>query len=542
MVIDPGAAAHPPGTAPSGTGGGPGSGGSSLQTSLLPDQPGGGTTSGETASEPTARGVFRLGFSFIAGFCLGSFIRATLRIAAIAVGFWLAMTLILAYYGLVDVNWHSIDELWNHFVANVEAEWSNFQTFITGSLPAAGGDEPTTPKQRCLEPGQDESARRVPNGRAAKLPRRQSTLDFDQYQALRRFPALDGVRAIAILLVFTAHPAYQHFWPALHGPNGVSIFFVLSGFLITTLALREEARNGVLDLRAFFIRRVCRIYPLYAAVLLLYCVLMLGAGFEASRKTRFIEELPYYSLGLPEHGLFLRQVVAPFDGAWSLGIEEKFYVLWPLLLVATTAAAVGRRFTLLVLIGVASVVAPFISPYGIFLAPYIHIVLGCMVALLLQRRTTYHLLRRLGAYPVLPLLAVGFLLMQFCVPHTGLGKDLYAPYGVTVCLLLVGLITTTSPSVRWLWSRPMVVTATLSYALYLTHNFGLNAAEKIVPGGYGLAGSCASTAIGLTAAYVFAYALNRTVERPFITFGRRIAGSLRTHHPRIPERAATLLP
>jgi peptidoglycan/LPS O-acetylase OafA/YrhL len=162
-----------------------------------------------------------------------------------------------------------------------------------------------------------------------------TTLEFEQFQALRRFPVLDGVRAIAILLVFTAHPAYEHFWPALHGPNGVTIFFVLSGFLITTLALREEARDGWLDLKGFYIRRICRIYPLYVVVLALYCVLILGLGMESARKTLFLDELPYYALGLPEHGLFVHGVIAPFDGAWSLGIEEKFYLLWPVLLVAT---------------------------------------------------------------------------------------------------------------------------------------------------------------------------------------------------------------
>lgn len=88
--------------------------------------------------EPAARGVFRLGFSFIAGFCLGAFVRATLKIASIALGFWLAMTVALSYYGLVDVNWQGLDELWLRFTSNVESEWGSFQRFITGSLPAAG--------------------------------------------------------------------------------------------------------------------------------------------------------------------------------------------------------------------------------------------------------------------------------------------------------------------------------------------------------------------------------------------------------------------
>lgn len=101
-----------------------------------------GTTgrTGEPAvvDEPAAKGVFRLGFSFVAGFCLGSFVRATLRIAAIAFGFWLAMTFVLAWYGLVVVDWNAISSVWDRFTSNVANEWGDFQRFVTGSLPAAG--------------------------------------------------------------------------------------------------------------------------------------------------------------------------------------------------------------------------------------------------------------------------------------------------------------------------------------------------------------------------------------------------------------------
>lgn len=90
------------------------------------------------ASEPAAKGVFRLGFSFVAGFSLGSFVRAALRVAAIAFGFWLLMTMLLSYYGILVVHWDAMDSLWNRFASNVEKEWGSFQTFMTGSLPAAG--------------------------------------------------------------------------------------------------------------------------------------------------------------------------------------------------------------------------------------------------------------------------------------------------------------------------------------------------------------------------------------------------------------------
>ncbi len=105
-----------------------------LSTSLLD----GTTNASDGTASPAAKGVFRLGFSFFAGFCLGSFIRAALRIATIAFGFWLAMTFVLSYYGLLNVDWNAVSSIWDRFAANVESEWADFSTFITGSLPAAG--------------------------------------------------------------------------------------------------------------------------------------------------------------------------------------------------------------------------------------------------------------------------------------------------------------------------------------------------------------------------------------------------------------------
>jgi uncharacterized membrane protein (Fun14 family) len=111
---------------------------SELRTSLLEGGASAGADTAGLAAEPASKGVFRLGFSFLAGFCIGSFLRATLKVAAIALGFWLLMTLVLGYYGLVDVDWQAIDSVWERFTSNVAAEWGSFQRFMTGSLPATG--------------------------------------------------------------------------------------------------------------------------------------------------------------------------------------------------------------------------------------------------------------------------------------------------------------------------------------------------------------------------------------------------------------------
>ncbi|HEX6810069.1 MAG TPA: FUN14 domain-containing protein [Planctomycetota bacterium] len=128
-----------------GTGGSVGitglSSGQSGGATLVPGQPTTGqdpaTTTTTPAPEPAGRGVFRLGFSFLVGFCLGSFLRSTLKIAAIAFGFWLFLTFLLAQYGILVVDWNAMQSLWNRFIGNVEQEWGSFQTFVTGSLPQA---------------------------------------------------------------------------------------------------------------------------------------------------------------------------------------------------------------------------------------------------------------------------------------------------------------------------------------------------------------------------------------------------------------------
>lgn len=127
------------GDAPETTGGGAGTP-NALGAGLVPDQPGGGGT-GQTAAaegEPASKGVFRLGFSFIAGFCIGLFVRTVLKLAAIAVGFWLVMTFLLAQAELVVVDWQAINDLFSSFMERAEQDLESFKGFILGSLPAAG--------------------------------------------------------------------------------------------------------------------------------------------------------------------------------------------------------------------------------------------------------------------------------------------------------------------------------------------------------------------------------------------------------------------
>jgi peptidoglycan/LPS O-acetylase OafA/YrhL len=366
-------------------------------------------------------------------------------------------------------------------------------------------------------------------------------IDHAAYQARRRFPVLDGLRAISILLVVTSHPAYPHEWPALHGSAGVSIFFVLSGYLITTLLLREQQRQGRVSLAAFYIRRLFRIYPLFYLVLLGYVVLIFGLGQQSDRRHVFGANLAYYVFFLPEHALFFNHSgqTVPYDGAWSLGIEEKFYLVWPVLGFLLLAYRKRARLGSLVVAFLGFSIAGWIGgEWGWCLSSYALIAVGCALAVALHDPASYAWLARFGRPRVLLALAIATVAVQFGTNAIILGHFLYTVYALLIAALMAGLLTTTSRGTGWLTSRPMVRLAELSYALYLIHNFGLNFAEKIVPKGHGFAGSLASTVLGLAGALVACEIVHRIFEKPLTDYGHRLSRKIlarRAPEPKIPS-------
>ena len=142
-------------------------------------------------------------------------------------------------------------------------------------------------------------------------------------------PGLNGMRAIAVTAVVWhhSHPGIAELALTRRGFLGVDIFFVLSGFLITTLLLRERAEFGAISLRQFYVRRTLRIFPLYYAVLLALAAYFTFAR-QASEREAFFAGLPFY----------LTYTSNWFDASgmmsitWSLSAEEQFYLLWPPLL------------------------------------------------------------------------------------------------------------------------------------------------------------------------------------------------------------------
>ncbi|MBT0994409.1 acyltransferase [Cellulomonas sp. DKR-3] len=176
-----------------------------------------------------------------------------------------------------------------------------------------------------------------------------------------RIRGLDGVRALAVLAVI----AY-HLWPRTlpGGFLGVDVFFVVSGFLITTLLLREMGRRGRLDMPAFWVRRARRLLPALAVVVVGSVVaarvvepdLLVGIGRQVLGAATFTTNWLEIGAGSSYFDATQPELFQPF---WSLAIEEQFYLLWPLalagLLVALAAARVraGVRAAAYVVAGAA---------------------------------------------------------------------------------------------------------------------------------------------------------------------------------------------
>jgi peptidoglycan/LPS O-acetylase OafA/YrhL len=149
-------------------------------------------------------------------------------------------------------------------------------------------------------------------------------------------PSLDGLRALSILIVILSHT--KALLPAAitrsglfryligGGLHGVQIFFVISGYLITTLLLREFRKTNAISLKRFYARRALRIFPPFYAYLALLGVLWIG-GIVVEHWPTFLAAATYSVTYLPDpRGWFLMHT-------WSLSVEEQFYLLWPALLV-----------------------------------------------------------------------------------------------------------------------------------------------------------------------------------------------------------------
>lgn len=302
-------------------------------------------------------------------------------------------------------------------------------------------------------------------------------------------PDIEGLRALAILLVV----AYHAKLPGVTGGYvGVDVFFVLSGYLITGLLLTELRRTGRLDLPGFYARRVRRLLPALAVVLLVCTGLgmVVLAPFEqrvlantALATAAYLSNVWFTMLATDYLGASTQN--NPLLHTWSLGLEEQFYLLWPLLILAVLPAAVRERprhvrqrvlVTMAVVIGLSFAVAVMLTsvrqPMAFFLLPgrAWEFALGGLGAVLVTRPAAPRFPPWTGVVvgggSLAVLLAVAF---RFDATTGFPGPFALIPALATLAVLVVGQAWPRGVVVRVLSVSPLQTLGRLSYSWYLWH-------------------------------------------------------------------------
>jgi peptidoglycan/LPS O-acetylase OafA/YrhL len=294
-------------------------------------------------------------------------------------------------------------------------------------------------------------------------------------------PALDGLRGISILAVMFVHGGL--FWMGRGGFLGVDIFFVLSGFLITALLMEEWAKTGSISFKNFYMRRALRLLP--PLLLLIVLCLLFVTFFPPEQGTlpaakSILVALFYLSNWMPSG------VYSPLFHTWSLGIEEQFYIIWPLLLFVFLWLKADAR-TILLLLTVAILAVAFNRAmlwhslsgseqnmiYTRLDARADALLVGCIIGILVSRDLIPNQTWALAAIKGLAVLSaagMGFLL--FTIPSTSafLYFGGFTGVALMVAIIIVHLFTAPWRTTLLILEFPLLRWfGRLSYGLYLWH-------------------------------------------------------------------------
>jgi len=365
--------------------------------------------------------------------------------------------------------------------ANVEANMETEQPAQGGSVPCKGMDQ-----------------RAQSNALVSNL-------------SMREIPSLNGLRGAAALIVVLYHyledTKFISFFP---GPYAVTLFFELSGLLITWLLLKEIDANGHLDLKQFYLRRALRLFPVFYAV---WGLCRLAGPFAGSWAT-------FFYMGDYYHALTERYNI--LTSAWSLGVEEKFYLLWPVILARVERTKLMK--ILCILLVAEPVYRSVLSALGhrpytwfAFDTRFDAILVGCMIAMAARRG--WHAPSWLS-HPCTPICA---LILVFALQQQG---------DVVTYLLAVILVSVVCRPHAILNNPIAGYLGAISYSLYLCHVYARDVVWQWILGqrisGQRIFGTLQSRsfpfalAAQLTIAIALATVLHFLVERPFLRLKNRL--------------------
>ncbi len=311
-------------------------------------------------------------------------------------------------------------------------------------------------------------------------------VSHDAFLQKKTFGALDGLRALSILAVVWHH-TYEvpTGWKATdRGFLGVDLFFVISGFLIVSLLLRERDRRTTISLRDFYIRRFLRIFPLYYGVLLGLTAIFLTVGRHANIRDAFFADLPW-ALTYTSNWAALTTFLAI---TWSLSAEEQFYIVWPPLERYARGAALWVLGALLVvsqlvhfgfadgLLSSMGFVAP--EPMMLRQTGFTPIILGVFLAHALHNKGSFERLAPVLGWRFMPVVAVVAIVGVCSIPIDDItGWPRLTLHLLMTLLLGSAVIREDHALMPLLRLKPLIHVGVLSYGVYLLHMLCRHAAK-----------------------------------------------------------------
>lgn len=354
----------------------------------------------------------------------------------------------------------------------------------------------------------------------------------------------DGLRGLSVLFVLLSHLGLywhlpdtelwrQRVWPLIAGETGVYVFFALSGFLITTLLLKEKARTGTISFQRFYIRRFLRLSPPLFCLYATLAILMASGLLPSSWLALMCSALYFYNY-VPD-SIYTNELAH----TWSLGVEEQYYLIWPAIMkfLGTSAVLVLASMTI-----VLSVVLSLFLPDSLhfhgqifyslnrWLVPAIApIMVGAIGAIMLQR---YEKLVGYLTEAKWPILIASLLYAIPLYAPLLLSKSFFIVQTMGIVVLLIWLFAnqggTLATILEW---RPLAYVGRISYGIYVWQGLFL----RNGPGGKLL---IQHFPVNIILVFIVAASSYFFIERPVLAFKERFSPKYREPQPSTPVQPA----
>ena len=333
-----------------------------------------------------------------------------------------------------------------------------------------------------------------------------------------RMPELDGIRGLAALMVVGFHLAGVY-----SGFLGVDIFFVLSGFLITSILLREYDEHGEIRLKTFYLRRAIRLWPVLTVFLLVYGAVALALNRPLSNTLAAMASVEFY------YSNWLQAFRAPVDldmltHTWSLSVEEHFYVVWPLAIIVLMRHVRNYRLIIGLLIGAIGAIGLW-RGYLFWITasdPRCYcgtdtradaLLSGCLVAFI--RQLGLQVSHRLSAAALIAILCL--LLPPGWLKSGAVYYGGFTLITVAAPILLLWILQNPQhPACHLLRHRALIWVGQISYSLYLWHWLVLRVMQTLIPNQY------VARPVALVLSFLVSALSFYAIERPCLRLKNRL--------------------